>query len=459
MPCIFMLVVFFCGALFSCNSVSGSADSHHHTEPEPIPGRSYYVSPMGEDTLLDDRGLSQEKPFQTIQFAHDQTEPGDTVYIMNGEYLSQGWQAALRCTRSGLPNGYISYKALEGHNPVIYTQAGANNTWSAIDIHASYIIIEGLVITGHNQDLSYNDALVSFESHQAGGQDWETMSQYNTCGIALGKSLEPVYNHHLIVRNCEVHDFPATGILGSYADYITIENCRVYNNSWYTMYGTSGISLYEIHNSSTSHDIRNRISGNLIYNNRCEIPYILGGELTDGNGIILDSYMLSNQDNPREYDGITVVENNVVFNNGGGGINVYLAANAIVRNNTVYGNCHIMNRYGDIFVAESTDVQVYNNISFAILGSSPLIQYNNSGFSMYNNLLNREIPNMDSASKVGDPLWIYPSVDPSLADFQLQQHSPAIDSGREYSDAPPLDFLGNQRNTGNSIDIGAIEYQ
>jgi parallel beta-helix repeat protein len=69
----------------------------------------------------------------------------------------------------------------------------------------------------------------------------------------------------------------------------------------------------------------NVIRGNLIYDNMNEV-----GVHSDGNGIIIDN----SGDNPPP----TLIENNIVFDNGGKGIQVYSAGNVTIRNNSCYHN-------------------------------------------------------------------------------------------------------------------------
>lgn len=60
----------------------------------------YYVSDyIGNDS---NNGLSENTPFKTIQRASDLTNPGDTVYVMNGTYQSaQPEWSVVSITRSG----------------------------------------------------------------------------------------------------------------------------------------------------------------------------------------------------------------------------------------------------------------------------------------------------------------------------------------------------------------------
>jgi parallel beta-helix repeat protein len=74
-----------------------------------------------------------------------------------------------------------------------------------------------------------------------------------------------------------------------------------------------------------------------------------GNTLTDGNGIIIDSMRDSrknalikhqlDKNGPKEpYRGRTLIENNLVYNNGGRGVHVFRSEKVDVINNTCYGN-------------------------------------------------------------------------------------------------------------------------
>ena len=72
------------------------------------------------------------------------------------------------------------------------------------------------------------------------------------------------FPHHLIFRNNIVHDYPGAGIGTSYADYVTVQQNIVYNTSWWSKWGTSGISIYELQNTDTDSD---RDYHNFVLNN------------------------------------------------------------------------------------------------------------------------------------------------------------------------------------------------
>ncbi len=116
-------------------------------------------------------------------------------------------------------------------------------------------------------------------------------------------------------------------------EQVAVEN-PVYNTASLSLYGMSGISYLRPYNfdAHTSGEHSILIRRNMSYGNssqaRCYTK--AGAALTDGNGIICDI--------TENYTGKTLVENNIVYNNGAGGIHLVGATNVDVINNTAYNN-------------------------------------------------------------------------------------------------------------------------
>jgi Protein of unknown function (DUF1565). len=113
---------------------------------------TYWVSTSGSDS---NNGTSLDTPFRTIQKAAGFTNPGDTVYVMDGTY------GPFLITRSGSASGgYITYQAYPGHRPTINKTGSA---WDAIEMAnktgTSYIIIDGFNIVGNARSITVSQAL------------------------------------------------------------------------------------------------------------------------------------------------------------------------------------------------------------------------------------------------------------------------------------------------------------
>lgn len=201
---------------------------------------NYYVSALVGDNAYP--GTSPSQPFATIKKAADLTNPGDTVFLMNGTYtpVSNAQQSIVTITRSGTAGAYITYKAYPGHTPKLQLLTGLNfQIWRALAIDASYIVVSGLEIEGTNQLLNYDDAYQTWQDYENNIKDWNKISLYNCGSISIGGGAAV---HHVIVKDCKIHD--TGGGIGAFnCDYVTIENNLVYNTGWYTMYATSGISI------------------------------------------------------------------------------------------------------------------------------------------------------------------------------------------------------------------------
>ena len=250
-------------------------------------------------------------------------------------------------------------------------------------------------------------------------------------------------------------------IYGYRADYTTIENNTIFECAWYSPYGNSAISLYQNWNSDSADVFRNYIVGNTCYRNESYIPFFAVGEITDGNGIIIDDCR-NTQNNSTQgiYLGKTYVANNLIFDNGGRGIHVYLSDKVVIVNNTCFQNCKSPAIQDGEFTAYSADnIFIANNIAFPLSGIPPIDQGNTSDMNVEYNLwaANSNLANPAGNNSIdGNPDFVMPSIDASIADFRLLATSDAIDAGT-VSNAPLTDKDGFPRST--SIDIGCYEYQ
>jgi hypothetical protein len=414
-------------------------------------GTSYYVSASGSDA---NNGLSTSTPFQTIQRAANLTNPGDTVYIMNGTYTHPAYtggaypEAIVEITRSGSAGNYITYKAYPGHSPLLR----ATHSWTHITVEgASYIRIEGLQIQGNNDNITYDAAYA--QRYNTGN------APTNTNGIYIRRNdAKTTYPHHIEIRNNTIYKCPGAGIGSEYADYLTIDNNNVHSNSWYTVYATSGISLFHLHDTDNYTGYKNFVRSNISYNNETYIPWNATGYISDGNGIIIDDNKHI-QDNQSPYNGRTLVANNLVFSNGGSGIHSYSSSHVDIVNNTAYLNARSSSlNWANIFADSSSDVNILNNISYARSGKPSNTNYSNTNVTYdYNIYYNGNTPAVSgSHDVVADPKFVNPS-ESAGADFHVQASSPSIDSGTSAY-APSYDYSGNSRPLGSIYDRGAYEW-
>jgi hypothetical protein len=411
---------------------------------------SWYVSPSGSNTTT---GLSTSVPFRTLQYASQQTAPGDTVFAMNGTYTnSTPGTAVMTVWTSGTANAWITYRNMPGHSPAIQL----TNNWSAISVDGEdYIIIDGFTVIGNNANVTLAQALAA--QNDLGNP----ATSGNGISIAQQYGNPTQRCHHVIVRNCVVRDCGGGGIYTYQADHVSVLNNRVLNCGWYSPYGNSGISFYQNWNSDGGTGIKMRIEGNISAGNFNYIPFYAVGSITDGNGIIVDDGRnTQNSSTLGIYPGRTYVANNVCFANGARGIHVYESDHVTVVNNTTYHNClSPVIADGEFTAYNSSDLTFRNNIALPTAGVPPMDQGSTTLLTVSHNLwgANSNLADpLDTNVLAGDPLFVLPSEDPAVADFHLLNGSGATDSGSN-TDAPVIDKDGIARPLG-SVDRGAYEY-
>lgn len=456
-----------------------------------VHGAEYYVSEKGSDA---NSGASPAQPFLTLQHADGVVKPGDTVWIMAGTYRSPRTDkeggALLDIRTSGTPDAWISWRAYKGARPELVAQG----IWHAILLNASYIKIDGLTLTGNNANVHQADAEANGEmdvkatlaAWKAEGErdamQFDDATPDQTKGAAEAQKkpkarpkslpvtyqrISPLYSgngitadfrgkkdfhHHYVLSNLVVRNFGTGGINMIDTDYYTIENSEVYNNSWYSPYGGSGISQLGGRDFDQASGYHNIIRNNRVYNNKCLVRVYYLDLFSDGNGIILDSL--------RDYAGATLVENNLSYNNGGAGIHVFRSHKARIDivHNTVWRNQQMWRLY-DIGVHDATNVSILNNIvvadKYRQVNGKPLpgVRYD---YNVY--FGSPQVEAKGPHDLYADPRLALPATNRADGDFSLLPGSPAIDSaGAELT--PKTDFSGQPRVQGKGADRGAFEFK
>ena len=413
---------------------------------------NYYVSALiGSDSY---NGTTPTTPFYSLQKAADFTNPGDSVFVMNGTYTNSNPNSnVVGIYNSGTATNFITYKNYLNHNPVIQL---ASNNWSGIAIQgADYIIIDGIKVIGDNDSIT----LAYAQSQQNNTNNPATSGNGIGCASEYGNpSNKP---HHITIQNCTVSKCGGGGIYSYNADYFTVKNNIVFECGWYSPYGNSGISLYQNWNSDTSTEIKNFVVENTCYRNENYVPFFAAGSITDGNGIIIDdSRNTQNNSTLGVYLGKTLVANNLVFDNGARGIHCYESDNVLVVNNTSYKNCQSSStQEGELTAFSSGTITFLNNIAFPDASIPPIASFNAPNLIVSYNLWcqNYNLANPIGTNYLtGNPNFVLESSNPNLANFQLQNSSIAINSGTLLN-APTLDKIGNPRI--GAVDIGAYENQ
>ncbi|RZU53425.1 parallel beta-helix repeat protein [Krasilnikovia cinnamomea] len=412
-----------------------------------IRAHHYYVSGFGSDS---NNGLSPAAPFRNIQRAADLTNPGDTVYIMNGTYGDTSTEGVVQVTRSGAPGRVITYRSMPGHRPVLKPVTGWNGI---VLIGASYITIQGLEIKGDSQNITLEQATAGASASQP---------RFNTnCINTREDRTTGALSHHLTIRGNYLHHCPGAGIGIVFGDHVLVEHNRIHSTSWYTVFGTSGVSVYEpvdVAAPAVHQHYKITIQNNVSYDNENKIKWIGCGCISDGNGIIVDD-TLHKQSGKKPYTGKILVANNIVFDNGGSGIHAFSSKNVDIVHNTAYLNSRspaLSNP--NIGAWFSVDVNLLNNISYARAGKATTFSYGNSNVRYDFNVYFGGLPPQAQGPHdiIADPGFVNPGTDPATANFCLRPHSPAVDSGTG-SVPVVIDYYGTRRPQGAAVDRGAIE--
>lgn len=432
--------------------------------------QTWYVSGTGNDGA---DGRTATTAFRTLQKAVGVVGPGDVVIVGDGIYTNADRSdggAVLSITASGTKEAWITWKAAPGAKPEIRPTG-----WCGIQVSGSYNIIDGFTIIGAN------DSLVLLKAQEDAKRP-NADPRFNTNGIFVnGRGKKPGEKpHHTIIRNCTVGKCPGGGIQGIETDYLTIEDCKVYENAWYMRYGGSGISTLQNWAYDDAPGYHVIIQRNYVWNNKTMVAWEKIGRLSDGNGIILD---VTDQDekgatNPNadtvvknavagqpaptkarrpEWKGRTLVANNVSAFNGGSGIHTFRTKYVDIINNTTYHNGNIVG-YPELFANSSEDVVILNNI--IVPRPAGKVTSNSSknvnirwDYNLY--------PIAQDALKgpndiVADPGLTGVQPDLSKPDLRLARNSRAINTGtRDLMQQTAIDH--KTRPKGAGIDRGAYE--
>ncbi len=423
-----------------------------------ISGRVLYVSPGGNDS---NDGSSELKAV-TIQGGANLSKPGDTILVMKGEYAqADANNNIVTMNHSGTSSAWIALMAYPGERPLLRSR-----NWQAISVQSSYILVEGFEIAGNRDQITLDDA----RSQQNNVSNPVTSG--NCIGITEPYNRPGEFVHHVIVRNNIVHQCPGGGIYSVRADYMTIEDNVVWGNSYYSPYAASGISLYQNWNSDASTGIKNIIRRNVVYANQNLIPFYYSDpdpakrNISDGNGIIIDDGRNTQSfagSTKTPYNGRTLIENNVVYGNGGRGIHVFLSDHVDIFNNTLFQNSNSPSiKDGELTTIWASDTRSYNNI-IVPLSNRPA----NQRLGTPSNPSDKTTQLFDfnlifggtgsDGTGTGSLIGVDPNfISASSNNFRLQPNSPAIDKGSpNFSALEDIDRV--KRPLGAGVDLGAYE--
>ena len=394
---------------------------------------TFYISNTGSNS---NNGLSLNTAFETLQHAADIVSAGDSVLVVNGNYVG------FDIRTSGTSNQPIVFKALSNdvtintRNPV---------TTDGINIeNANYVEVHGFNVINQPR-----------------------------AGIRI------VVSDFIKIKNNNCSNNYKWGIFTGFTDDILIEgNSCSFSEDEHGIY---------VSNSSDRPTIINNHSFN---NNGCGIH--MNGDLSMGDdGIISDAVITGNIIHDNGVGGGSAINmdcvqgskiyNNLIYNNHATGIAMYQIDGAEgSKNNKVFNNTIVHptdGRWAVLIVNGSTGNTVYNNIlinNHSFRGSICIDEDSKAGFvSDYNLVVNR-LSDDDGNSNMSLTSWqslgydTYSQivqdenqifVDPNNSNFHLLPSSQPVNIGTSLvNSVVSFDIEGVSRPQGSGFDIGAYEF-
>lgn len=416
------------------------------------------VPPFRRQLVVDPAGIdgssAPQPPARTIREALERARrlgPGTEIIVRAGTYD----EGTIEIDFSGKPDAWFALRAQPGERPLILGSGG----WETLHLRGSYVLLEGFELDGSGLGRTMADG--TRIASKADRDRWA--GRYDAClpsgencgtGIHVGGTEEaPV--HHVVVRRNLVHGFPGGGIQTGSGDFLVIEDNTTHGNANHSFYGHSGISVFRSRAVETGEQPAHRIivRRNRSFANYQKVPSTAIGASapTDGNGIIVDSTLDTG------YPYRTLVQNNLVFDNGGTGIHAFRSAHVDILHNTSFLNSrNPAQDGGEILSIASRDVVIANNVLHARPGRRLNADWNNEGVVSAGNILFGSLaPELIGPSDVvAEPRLEAPSTDPAAANFAPRSDSPAIDAAQTRFAAPD-DLLGHRPM--GMRDVGAIE--
>ncbi|MEZ5406750.1 MAG: right-handed parallel beta-helix repeat-containing protein [Acidimicrobiales bacterium] len=432
------------------------------TDADP---RVVFVDPAtGDDT---DDGQTSVSAWRSLQTAVDRLAPGDTLYLMGGDYRGDRLtptSSHVEVSVSGTADAWITITAAPGQRPRIVATAG-----NGIEIRGDYVTVEGLTVVGEGF---------------GPGNDY-------------GWGLMTRGNHHVRLAGNTISGMAVGGITSIEATNLEITGNEVHDNSFWGPEQGSGISLWHSRDAGTDpgpdgyHD---RIVGNLVYRNENKVRSMFRSNriITDGNGIIVD------QADQTGYTGRVLVADNVILDNGGRAVLVLESSRVDVVHNTTYHNARTAGLEGgpvELAAGRARDVRFVANLAWARPGGTAFTVSSSRSVVSDGNVFVTDQPvpraaETDLITADGARLVTLPGEDPTVADFRPAPGSllvgrpavllpipslPTDTGGRGRPDVgpavgafepgareqlerrPPRQPLGLERHEGRTLTVGPSE--
>jgi hypothetical protein len=280
-------------------------------------GATYYLAPAGSGGNDANSGTSSSSPWLTPNHS---LNCGDQIIAAPGSYSNQNFYTGKWGKVSCPAQNNVAWLTCQKFDACKISATSNQGMW----VDQSYWGIQGWEITTAASDL------------------------YGTCFIAQPNYANPVEIHHIIFANdvangCSQSGFAVVNHGSVGVDYFAVLGSIAYNASQGSGTCASGISIYQPVQSDSAAGTHLYVAGNFSYAN-LEPSQCNGTGPTDGEGIIFDTFDGSQGGLPSPYAAQAVAQNNVVFSNGGKGIEVFnnavgsAHAPIYIKQNTVWGD-------------------------------------------------------------------------------------------------------------------------
>jgi hypothetical protein len=297
-------------------------DSSKSATASAVIGARYYIAPASVGGNDRNDGRSANAPWLTPNHA---LNCGDLILASPGAYDAQNFTinnwGTVSCP-SG--NNVVWLKCATFDTCRISTSSMSSGMW----IDRSYWGVQGWEITT-----------------QKGGME-------PACFLVAPNFNTPTEVHHVIFANnvangCQGGGFQSVNHFGQLigVDYLAVVGNIAYKTTQGSSECFTGISVYFPVASDSLAGTHVYLAGNFSWNN-FDPDYCAGGPATDGEGLMFDELDASNQ-GLRPYAGQVVADNNILFANGGAGLQIDRNnvgtgpwATVYTRHNTLWGNNH-----------------------------------------------------------------------------------------------------------------------
>lgn len=351
-------------------------------------GTVIVVDPTGGD---DAAGGSIETPLQSLGRALDLVAAGDTIVLREGRHVGGPDDLTLRA--QGTESRPITIQNWPGETAVVAPTDGDGLRL----VETTHVLVTGLEFEGPPEAVT--GAAVRIDA---------------------GSRFVSVIDNRM-------HGFAAHGVGVTYASAVRIEDNVIWDVAERSPFQTSAISIYQAQGEPTSEIFDNVIRNNVIWQSENVAPRP-DGQITDGNCVIIDDGRNEQGESGHGvYQGTTLVEHNVCFDNGGRGVFVYKSDRVVIRFNTLYQNLRTPQiRGGEIAIAEASQVEVIGNLVWPTDPTRAISVEEAFAVFVWGNLAVGDADQPTGVATVIDPQIVQPSLDPLIADFRLRCSSEAL---------------------------------